>query len=305
MHKPVLLEETIKYLITDLHGIYIDCTVGGGGHLKKLLQVIADDAKVIGLDKDQWVLEETSKTVAHPGLTLIHADFRNLQTILMQLGITEVHGIILDLGVSSFQLDDKNRGFSYHSDADLDMRMDKSQVGTAQDIVNLYTEEELRDLISRYGEERYSRTIARAIVRYRQKKRIQTTGELADIIKSSVPAKYRRDKHPARKTFQALRIEVNDELAALIEVLPQAVGLLRPGGRLCIITFHSLEDRIVKKFLLQQARECICSPGTPVCTCAHKAKLKIITKKPVIPTEQECAENHRARSAKLRVASRI
>lgn len=305
MHQPVMLHETIDNLITDPHGIYVDCTVGGGGHLRYLLGKVADDARVIGLDKDIDILERGRKTLSFPNLNLVQSDFRTLSGVLKEQEIEAVDGIMMDLGVSSFQLDEAERGFSFHEDAVLDMRMNRKQSLTARDIVNYYDESEISKILFNYGEEKFSRSISRAIVKYRSSSSIDSTLQLVDIIRSAVPAKYCRDKHPARKTFQALRIAVNAELDALLEVLPQAVEALKKDGRLCIITFHSLEDRIVKKFMQEEARECICPPGLPICICNHSARLKIISRKPVLPTTEECEINPRARSAKLRIASKI
>lgn len=302
MHQPVLLEETISYLITELDGIYVDCTVGGGGHLKHLLARLKPGARVIGLDKDADILKETARSFDFPGLKLVHSDFRYLADVLDNLGIQAVNGIMMDLGVSSFQLDEPRRGFSFHEDSILDMRMNREQSFSARDLVNTYGEDEISDILFKYGEERYARRIARAVIQYRQTKSIDTTLELVDIIKSSVPAVYKREKHPARRSFQALRIAVNGELDALNEVLPQAVQALQSGGRLCVITFHSLEDRIVKRFMQERAKECICPPGLPICMCNHKAQLGLVTRKPVIPNDLECEANPRARSARLRVA---
>ena len=305
MHQPVLLQETIEFLLTDPNGIYVDCTLGGGGHLSHLLNFTGSNVQVIAIDRDKEILEASRKKLNLPKITFIHEDFRYLSRILNRLNIGKVSGVLLDLGVSSMQLDTASRGFSYHEDARLDMRMDNEQALNAEEIVNHYSEEEIARIIYNYGEERYARNIARSIVKYRQQKAIDSTLELVDIIKSSVPARYSREKHPARRTFQALRIAVNSELEALQEVLPQAVDHLLIGGRLCVITFHSLEDRIVKNFMQEQARECICPPDFPICTCGHRANVKILTRKPVLADENECHQNPRARSAKLRVAERI
>lgn len=305
MHQAVLLAQTVGYWITDPSGTYVDCTLGGGGHLRSLAEKLSAKARVIALDKDLDILQKTAQTLNILQLTPVHGDFRNLQEIMNNLGINLVDGILMDLGVSSFQLDTAERGFSFHEDAALDMRMNRQQSLSAGDIVNSYSEGDLIKILYQYGEERYARSIARAIVNYRKKSPIDSTLELVSLIQSSVPASYRREKHPARKTFQALRIEVNGELDALIEVLPQAVDLLKPGGRLCVISFHSLEDRIVKQFMQERARDCVCPPGLPVCTCDHRAELKILTRKPVTASNEECEQNPRARSAKLRVASKI
>ncbi|HPF43306.1 MAG TPA: 16S rRNA (cytosine(1402)-N(4))-methyltransferase RsmH [Syntrophomonadaceae bacterium] len=305
MHDPVLLSESISFLLTDPGGIYVDCTLGGGGHLNCLMEELNNEARVIAIDKDETVMNQTrSRFINKPNITFVYDDFKNLSHILSQNNVAAVDGILIDLGVSSFQLDESSRGFSYHNEATLDMRMDLNQELDAKYIVNHYSEQQLSQLIFTYGEERFARTIARNIAAYRAIKEIETTLELAEIIKSSIPARYKRDKHPARKTFQALRIVVNGEMDSLNQVLPQTIEGLKSGGRLCIITFHSLEDRIVKQFYQQRALECICPPGMPVCTCNHQAELKIITRKPVIPKDEEINNNPRARSAKLRVAER-
>ncbi|MFY9121442.1 MAG: 16S rRNA (cytosine(1402)-N(4))-methyltransferase RsmH, partial [Syntrophomonadaceae bacterium] len=232
-------------------------------------------------------------------------DFRHLDKVLANYNITTVDGVLLDLGVSSFQLDIEDRGFSFHDDARLDMRMNRHHKLSAWDVVNNYDQADLTRILYQYGEEKYASSIARRIIKARQDRSIDTTLELVELIKSAVPPKYRREKHPARKTFQALRIEVNDELGAVEAVLPQAVDLLRKGGRLCVITFHSLEDRLVKRFMQWEARQCICPPELPICTCDHQARLEIITRKPILPSAEECQSNPRARSAKLRVAGKI
>jgi len=305
LHLPVLLEETVDNLITDPHGIYVDCTLGGGGHLRYLAEHLAEDATVIGLDKDPDVLEQTRRLLSDLKAILIQADFRNLRQVLRDLEIDFVDGIMMDLGVSSFQLDRAERGFSFHQDAPLDMRMNREQFLTARDIVNNFEEDEIRNILYRYGEEAYAGSISRAIVNHRKSKPIESTLELAEIIKGAVPAKYRREKHPARKSFQALRIAVNEELDALREVLPQVIEVLKPGGRLCVISFHSLEDRIVKHFMQEKAQACICPPSFPICVCEHQAQLKMIRRKPILASAEECENNPRARSAKLRVAARI
>jgi len=305
LHQPVLLRETIENLVTDRHGTYVDCTVGGGGHLSLLLDHLAPDATVIGLDKDADTLNNTRVRLTVDNLTLVKADFRQLDKVLYDLEIIQVDGIMFDLGVSSFQLDISERGFSFHEDARLDMRMNREQKLTAWDIVNGWTEADITRILFEYGEENHARSISKAIVKSRQQQQINTTLELAEIIKEAVPARYRREKHPARKSFQALRIAVNEELEALREVLPQAVATLKVGGRLCVISFHSLEDRIVKQFLQDQSRQCTCPPDFPVCICGSRPPLKLVHRKPIIPTDAEIAVNPRARSAKLRVAERI
>ena len=304
-HQPVLLEETISYLLTDPGGIYVDCTVGGGGHSKTLFDRSKGRAKIIGLDKDSLVLEETKEKLADLGIKFFHSDFSNLQQVLHDNHIETVDGVLADLGVSSFQLDRPERGFSFYDEGPLDMRMNPQDSLTAQTLVNEASEAELKKIFYQYGEERFSPAIARAIVKARQTQAITTTGQLVAIIKKTLPAKYSYDKHPARRTFQALRCVVNNELNALEVMLPQALQLLRPGGRLVVIAFHSLEDRIVKNFMQAQAKECICPVRAPICTCNHKAQMKILTKKPIVPGEKECKDNPRARSAKLRVAMKL
>ncbi|MEQ8173542.1 MAG: 16S rRNA (cytosine(1402)-N(4))-methyltransferase RsmH [Syntrophomonadaceae bacterium] len=304
-HLPVLLGPTIDHLVTNPEGIYIDCTVGGGGHLAMLLTKLAPGSRVIALDKDRAVLERTRGRFETGRVDFVHADFRDLEATLGKLGMDAVDGILIDLGVSSFQLDEPERGFSYHEDARLDMRMNREQETSAWHLVNECPEGQLKKILWTYGEEKYAPAIARAIVQTRSKGEIHSTLELVEVIKNAVPARYRREKHPGRKTFQALRIAVNGELEALQAVLPQALAVLNKGGRLCIITFHSLEDRMVKLFFQEKARSCICPPHQPVCTCHHRAELQIITRKPVVPSEEECENNIRARSAKLRVASRL
>lgn len=305
MHLPVLLKETIDNLVTDTRGIYIDGTLGGGGHLKELLSRLEEGARVLAFDKDKNTLEKTKKMIANENVEYIHADFRQLTAALIAHNITKVNGVMLDLGVSSFQLDEGERGFSFHEDAKLDMRMNQADSFSAADLINTYSPEDIANILWRYGEEKHARSIARGICNYRSEKPINTTLELVEIIKSSVPASYRREKHPARKAFQAIRIAVNGELDALEDVLPQAVEALLAGGRLCIITFHSLEDRIVKHFFQENSRECICPPGFPVCICNHEPLLKMTSRKPIIPDKLECEMNNRARSAKLRVAIKL
>ncbi|HOV42791.1 MAG TPA: 16S rRNA (cytosine(1402)-N(4))-methyltransferase RsmH [Syntrophothermus lipocalidus] len=307
MHVPVLLEEAVSMLALQPDGVYVDCTVGGGGHLACLVQKLGEKATIIGIDKDAKALEEARKKLADVSskLILIHGDFRRLQVILKMHGISEIHGIVLDLGVSSFQLDDASRGFSYQEEGPLDMRMNTDQQLSAWHLVNEWSEERLALIIRELGEERYARRIAREIVRERQQRPINTTFELVEVIKRSVPAQAKKDKHPARRTFQALRIAVNEELEALEEVLPQAVEVLASEGRIAVITFHSLEDRIVKTFFKRESLGCLCPPDQPVCTCNHRARLKIVTKRPITPTEAELARNPRSRSAKLRIAEKI
>jgi len=270
-----------------------------------LLEKLSQDAQVLAIDRDKDTLDNTRRQLTDNRVRFIEGDFRDLSVLLDEEGIKQADGIMIDLGVSSFQLDQAERGFSFHEDARLDMRMDRSEPISAWDVVNQYDPADIADILFRYGEEKYARSIAAAIVRQRIIKPIDTTLQLVEIIQGAVPAKYRREKHPARKTFQALRIEVNRELEAIEEVMPQAVEVLRPSGHLCIISFHSLEDRIVKTFMQKESKECVCPPGLPVCICKHQPRLRIIARKPIIADEEECEANPRARSAKLRVAARI
>jgi len=299
------LEPTISHLVTDPKGIYIDLTLGGGGHLRALLEKLEPEAQVIAFDKDRETMLKTRQEFDTSMVKFINTDFKYLIEVLNRENIGKVSGIMADLGVSSFQLDEAERGFSFHEEALLDMRMNRNQPISAWHVVNEYSEEEIINLLFVYGEEKYARQIAKKIVNQRVDKPIDTTVQLVEIIKAAVPASYRREKHPARKTFQAIRIAVNDELQAIELMLPQAIEALQPNGRLCVITFHSLEDRIVKKFIQENSRDCICPPGYPICVCGHAAKLKPVTRKPIAPSFEECKENPRARSAKLRVASRV
>ncbi len=305
MHTPVLLEETLKGLVTDPEGIYVDCTTGGGGHLQELAGRLGPQARIIGLDKDQAILDQTASRIHDKRITLVHADFRTLRAVLVDLGLSSVSGIVLDLGVSSFQLDQPERGFSFHADAGLDMRMDGSQPLKAADIVNNWEEEELARIIYEYGEERYSRRIARAIARSRSRNPIETTMQLVEVIKSAVPGAYKGEKHPARRTFQALRMAVNDELGALESVLPQALELLDRGGRLAVISFHSLEDRIVKRFFSHEARPCTCPADIPICICGLKPTVRLVNRRAAKASEAEIMANPRSRSARLRIAEKL
>jgi 16S rRNA (cytosine1402-N4)-methyltransferase len=312
MHKPVLLNETIQALQPRPGGTYLDGTVGAGGHAATILEASAPDGQLFGLDRDEHALAVAERQLAKFGdrVHLLHSNFDWLGQVAEQYQIPPVSGILLDLGVSSMQLEQPERGFSFQVDGPLDMRMDTTTGQSAADLVNQLPEDELADLIYKYGEESRSRRIARAIVKARP---IWRTQALADLISEAIRSRPRQGKqrrgkpkiHPATRTFQALRIAVNDELGALERVLPQAVELLKPRGRLAVISFHSLEDRIVKQFFQQESRDCICPPEQPVCTCRHKATIHIITKKPITPSLVEIDENPRARSAKLRVVESI
>lgn len=308
-HRPVMLDECINGLNIMSDGVYVDGTLGGAGHAVEIFKKL-DKGTLIGIDQDDAALEASRERLesvrSGAGLILIKGNFRYMPKLLREQGIEKVDGILLDIGVSSYQLDEPERGFSYMQDAPLDMRMDRSGNLDAAAIVNTYSEKELKDIISEYGEERWASRIASFIVKARSESRIETTGRLADIIKAAIPARARREgPHPAKRTFQAVRIAVNDELGALREALDGAVEILKPGGRLCVITFHSLEDRIVKNEFQTKEKPCTCPPSFPVCVCGRKPEFKVLTKKPILPTEEERTVNPRSRSAKLRVAQRI
>lgn len=307
-HIPVLLKETIDGLNINPDGIYVDCTVGGGGHSEEIVKRL-NYGRLIAIDQDEEALE-ASRIRLRPWekqITFIHGNFADLEDILEALSISQVDGILMDIGVSSHQLDEGERGFSYHEDAILDMRMDqKSDVATARDIVNTYSVEELSQVFWDYGEERWGKRIAEFIVENRQEHTIETTLDLVEVIKKAIPKKVRmQDKHPARRVFQALRIEVNQELQVLEKVLTASIKALAKRGRLCVISFHSLEDRIVKNKLREAATGCICPPDFPVCVCGHVAEVKLINRKPITATEDELEVNTRSRSAKLRVVEKI
>lgn len=302
MHVAVLYEEVLTYLQPHSGGTYIDGTVGAGGHAAGILERSAPDGRLLGLDRDPNALAVAEEQLARFGdrVMLVRANFRDLRDVAEEHGFTTVDGIVLDLGYSSLQIEDLERGFSFRADAPLDMRFDPDAETTAADLVNHLDREALADIIYEYGEERQSRRIARAIVENRP---IATARELGDLIEETLGRRGRI--HPATRTFQALRIAVNDELGALEDVLPQTIELLRPGGRVAVISFHSLEDRIVKHFFRRESQDCICPPHILVCECGHTAAVEVVTRSPVTPPETEIAENPRARSAKLRVAERI
>ncbi len=304
-HKPVLLDECIEALAIRSDGVYVDGTLGRAGHSSEIVKKLGAGGCLIGIDRDSDAIEAGNKRLGEykDKVKLYHGNFRDMAYILDELKVSGADGILLDLGVSSPQLDEAERGFSYMEDAPLDMRMDRSCGMTAAELVNTAAEEELARILFEYGEERYSRRVAGNIVRYREKKKIETTLELVGIIKSAMPSSALREKqHPAKRSFQALRIAVNDELGALTQVLENAVGCLNAGGRLAIITFHSLEDRLVKKSFKQMANPCTCPPEIPMCVCGKKPLIDIVTGKPIVPTPEEIERNPRARSAKLRVA---
>jgi 16S rRNA (cytosine1402-N4)-methyltransferase len=307
-HISVLLEETIAGLNIRDDGIYVDCTLGGGGHSEAVCRRLSPRGQLIGIDQDQYALERAGSRLEPYacGKTYIHDSFFNLDNILKAAAPRPVDGICFDLGVSSFQFDDASRGFSYHQDGPLDMRMNPEQDLTAAVVVNTYPYEELLRILRLYGEERYAPAIARRILMRREDHPFEGTLELAETVKAAYPPKMRfKDKHPARKTFQALRIEVNHELEFLESALAAAVDHLAPQGRLCVITFHSLEDRTVKNFFKTRQNPCTCPPDFPVCVCGKKPDIEIITRKPITPAPDELAVNRRARSAKLRIAEKL
>ena len=306
-HRPVLLDECIEALSIRPEGIYLDGTLGRAGHSREIARRLTT-GRLICVDRDREALDAAQERLAPwmDRVTLIHSNFDRVDEILDGLSLSRADGMLFDLGVSSPQLDDGTRGFSYMADAPLDMRMDRGEGLTAADIVNGWPQEELRRIISQYGEERCAPQIAGAIVRRREDKPIATTLELVEIIKSAMPAKALREKqHPAKRTFQAIRIAVNDELACVERMLRRAVPRLSRGGRLAVITFHSLEDRVVKTGLAEFARGCICPPDFPVCVCGRTPDIKLVNKKPILPSEREIEENSRARSAKLRAAEKL
>ena len=299
-HKSVMLEECIDGLNIKSNGIYVDGTLGGAGHSKEIIKRLDKTGLLIGIDRDQEALEVAqNRLIDFSNTRFVHDNHDNIKQILSDLEITGVDGILLDLGVSSYQLDEKNRGFSYMSDNYLDMRMDKTQSLDAKKVVNTYSEEDLANIIFEYGEEKFSRRIAQNIVLARNIKTIETTKELVEIIERSVPKK--SDGHPAKRTFQAIRIEVNNEIKPLYNCIKDCIDVLNPNGRLCVITFHSLEDRAVKKAMAEAEGICKCPPGLPYCMCGMVSYGKVITKKPILPSDDEQNLNSRSRSAKLRI----
>lgn len=307
-HYSVLLNETIEQLDIKENGIYVDGTLGGGGHANAVLQRLGDGGRLIGIDQDAAAIQAAGERLAPFGdkVTIVRSNYSAMPQVLEDLGIHGVDGIVLDLGVSSYQLDTVERGFTYREDTVLDMRMDQRQTKTARDIVNDYTETELFHMIRDYGEDKFARNIAKHIVAAREKKPIETTGELNDIIRAAIPAKVRaKGGHPSKKTYQAIRIELNHELDVLKNTLGQMIDLLNDHGRICVITFHSLEDRIVKNIFNTSEKPCTCPPSFPVCVCGKKSKGKVISRKPILPSEEELTVNSRSKSAKLRVFERI
>lgn len=305
-HKSVLLEETIEGLAVKPDGIYVDGTLGGGGHSYEICKRLSDKGRLIGIDQDEDAIAAATKRLEEfkDRVTIVRSNYCNMHQVLTNLGIEKVDGIVLDLGVSSYQLDTVDRGFSYKYDTELDMRMDRRQSLTAKEIVNTYSEKDLFRIFRDYGEDQFSQNIAKHIVRNRQEKEIVTTFELNEIIKAAIPAKFRVNGHPSKRVFQAIRIECNKELDVLRDSMDDMISILNQGGRLNIITFHSLEDRIVKSAFRKNENPCTCPPEFPVCVCGKVPMGKSVYRKPILPSEQELEENSRSKSAKLRVFER-
>ena len=304
-HVSVMLYETVDALVTDPSGVYVDGTLGGAGHSSEICSRLSGQGRLIGIDQDEAAISAAGERLKPfaDRVTIVRSNYSQMVPVLADLGIHQVDGILLDLGVSSYQLDEPSRGFTYRDDdAPLDMRMDQQQSRTAKDILADYSEEELFRMIRDNGEERFARNIARHIVQARQKKPIETAGELNEIIRAAIPAKARATGgHPSKRTYQAIRIELNHELEVLQDSLDGMIDLLRPGGRLCVITFHSIEDRIVKNCFKRNENPCTCPPNFPICVCGKKSKGRMLTKKPVLPSAEELERNRRSKSAKLRV----
>ena len=304
-HEPVMLFESINGLNIKKDGIYVDGTLGGAGHSKEILKRLSSKGRLIGIDRDEEALKAAKENLKEfNNVTYIHDNHDNIKEILKELNLERVDGILLDLGVSSYQLDERNRGFSYLGENELDMRMDKSQTLTAKEVINTYEETKLANVIYEYGEERFSRTIAKNICIARKVKPIETTKELVELIEKSIPRSKQKDGHPAKRTFQAIRIEVNNEIKPLYQTVKKCIECLNLNGRLCIITFHSLEDRAVKNAYIEAKGKCTCPKDLPYCVCGAKSLGKIITKKPIVATEKEQLENSRSKSAKLRIFER-
>ena len=305
-HKPVLLKECIEGLNIKKDGIYVDGTLGGAGHSKEILRNLSNSGLLIGIDRDEEALKAAKQNLSEfKNVKYIHGNHDDIKEILEDIGIKKVDGILLDLGVSSYQLDERNRGFSYLGENELDMRMDKTQALTAKTVVNTYKEENLANIIYEYGEEKFSRSIARNICKYRKQKEIETTKELVEIIENSIPKSKQNGGHPAKKTFQAIRIEVNNEIKPLEKTVADCIDVLAPKGRLCIITFHSLEDRAVKNAFNKAKGICTCPKDLPYCVCGAKELGNVINKKPIIASDEEQEENTRSKSAKLRIFEKI
>ncbi len=305
-HEPVMLKECIEALNIKPDGIYVDGTLGGAGHSLEIVKQLSKNGKLIGIDRDEEALSAASKKLEnYKNVIYIHGNHDNIQNILQEMQIEEVDGILLDLGVSSYQLDERARGFSYMGDAPLDMRMDTSRGMTAKEVVNNYSEEELSKILWEYGEEKFSKQIAKNICNFRKEKEIETTQELVHIIENSIPKAKQREGHPAKRTFQAIRIEVNNEIEPLYQTIIQSVHCLKQHGRLAVITFHSLEDRLVKNAMLDLQGKCTCPSDLPYCICGFESWGKIINKKPIIATTNEQERNPRSKSAKLRIFERL
>lgn len=306
-HISVLLNESVDSLNIEPEGVYLDGTMGGGGHSEAILKRLSPKGRLIGIDRDTDALEASRRRLeAYNNVTYVHDNYKNIKGILKELEISGINGAVLDLGVSSYQLDCGERGFSYMEDAPLDMRMNREDAVTAFEVVNTYSERELADIFFKYGEEKFSRKIARIIAERREKKPVETTFELVDIIKTAIPEKFRqKGSHPAKRVFQAIRIEVNGELRDLRGALDSFFDSLLPGGRLAVITFHSLEDRIVKTTFNEYATGCTCPKDFPICVCGNKPKGKVITRKPLLPSEEEYEYNKRSKSAKLRIVEKL
>ena len=305
-HKPVMLSECIEGLNIKPDGIYVDGTLGGAGHSKEIAKRLSKDGLLIGIDRDDDALKAAKENLKEfQNVKFVKDNHDNIKQILEDLEIEKVDGILLDLGVSSYQLDERNRGFSYLGENELDMRMDKTQELTAQKVVNTYSEEKLANIIYEYGEERFSRQIAKNICEERKQKEIVTTKQLVEIIEKSIPRSKQNDGHPAKRTFQAIRIEVNDEIKPLYNTIKYCIDCLNDNGRLCVITFHSLEDRAVKNAMNDAKGKCTCPSDLPYCVCGAKSLGKIITRKPIVATEEELEQNSRSKSAKLRIFERV
>ena len=305
-HEPVLLKECIEGLNIKQDGIYVDGTLGGAGHSKSILQNLSEKGLLIGIDRDEEALNAAKQNLSqYKNVKYIHGNHDDIKEILEEIGIQKVDGILLDLGVSSYQLDERNRGFSYLGENELDMRMDRTQSLTAKTVVNTYKEEALANIIYEYGEEKFSRSIARNICNYRKQKKIETTKELVEIIEKSIPKSKQNDGHPAKRTFQAIRIEVNNEIKPLEKTMENCIECLKSKGRLCVITFHSLEDRAVKNAFNKAKGICTCPKDLPYCVCGAKELGTVINKKPIIATAEEQERNSRSKSAKLRIFERI
>lgn len=305
-HKPIMLCECINGLNIKPEGIYVDGTIGGAGHSIEIIKRLSNNGLLVGIDRDDEALVASKERLKQfSNIKLIKGNHDDIQEILQTIGIEKVDGILLDLGVSSYQLDERNRGFSYLGENELDMRMDQTQSLTAKDVVNKYSEEQLANIIYEYGEERFSRQIAKNICKYRKQKDIDTTKELVEIIENSIPKSKQSDGHPAKRTFQAIRIEVNNEIKPLYTTVKKCIECLNSKGRLCIITFHSLEDRAVKNAMIDAKGKCVCPPDLPYCACGAKLQGNIITRKPIVASEEEINENSRSKSAKLRIFEKI